>query len=169
MPIPTRWGTKGLASLHPLLGHVLSTPEFSLQVVLSLLSEFTQTSSLGPFPWRIKPLCPKSSHGVPVCSRWQEVKQSLNLLAAVTINRATGQMSVWNPGKIKMVALGHGWRGGQGQFILCHHVNIQHYKEFMDSTVQLALRVNMKNVYQYKCMEYIYSILHLLDIQLLSI
>ena len=45
----------------------------------------------------------------------------------------------------------------------------QHYKEFMDSTVQLALRVNMKNVYQYKCMEYIYSLLHLLDIQLLSI
>ena len=71
--------------------------------------------------------------------------------------------------KIKMVALGHGWRGGQGWFILCHHVNIQHYKEFMDSTVQLALKVNMKNVYQNKCMEDIYSILHLLDIQLLSI
>lgn len=42
-------------------------------------------------------------------------------------------------------------------------------KEFMDSTVQLALKVNMKNVYQNKCMEDIYSILHLLDIQLLSI
>lgn len=68
-----------------------------------------------------------------------------------------------------MVALGHGWRRGQGWFILCHHVNIQHYKEFMDSTVQLALKVNMKNVYQNKCMEDIYSILHLLDIQLLSI
>lgn len=43
------------------------------------------------------------------------------------------------------------------------------YKELMDSTVQLALKVNMKNVYQNKCMEHIYSILHLLDVQLLSI
>lgn len=45
------------------LGHVLSTPEFSLQMVLSLLSEFTQTSSLGPLPWRTNLYAPKVAMG----------------------------------------------------------------------------------------------------------
>lgn len=61
------------------------------------------------------------------------------------------------------------WVRGQGQLILCHHANIQRYKEFRASTVQLALKVNMENVYQNKCMEHTYSVLHLLDIQLLSV